>query len=523
MLTDARELTPGSTLEAEICVVGAGPAGLALALELARPGRSVLLLEAGGVEPEPDAVQDADAESVGESYFRVADTMVRAVGGTSNHWFQGEGFRTRPLDELDLRERASLPHSGWPMRRDALDGVYERAQRFLGFEPVGYELNDWADVVSDRLLALDPARARTVLFQVIEDVGMRQHLVEVQRSPLIQLVHHATVAHVSTSADGTRTESLTVRVPGGSELTARAVRFVLACGGIGNARLLLLSDDRHPAGLGNEHGVVGRYFMEHLGLRGATVRLAAPDGVDELALYRGMDAGTCRLHGKLSLPPETVEGEGLRNATFFLDHMTPARTSQAVRSFVVLRRALRWRPRPPRLGEHLRLAARGLPSIVRTAYRERRPGGPVAVQLHAMAEQAPHPASRVTLAQATDRFGLRRPRLAWHPTAADLDSIVRSEALLGEALADAGIGRLVDPLSAPQVRWQVSGQWHHMGTTRMHVDPTLGVVDPDGRVHGLENLWVTGASVFPTGGYANPTLTLVALALRLADHLEASA
>jgi choline dehydrogenase-like flavoprotein len=208
------------------------------------------------------------------------------------------------------------------------------------------------------------------------------------------------------------------------------------------------------------------------------------------------------------------------NGTFFLEHLPAPRTSQAVRSFVILRRALSWQPRPANLTKHVGLALRNLDAIARTVYRESTSShGPVAIQLKAMAEQAPNPASRLTLGNRRNAIGLRRPRLDWQLTDHDRASMIRTEALIGEELQRAGIGRLVDPLTSPDVTWQISGQWHHLGTTRMHVDPTQGVVDVDGRVHDMSNLWVTGGSVFPTGGYANPTLTIVALALRLADHL----
>lgn len=520
MLRDARRMPSNTRLEADVCVVGAGPAGIAVTRQLERSGIRVCLVETGGPERDP-AVQDlTGGESIGASYFRLADTAVMAFGGTSNHWYSEAGFRARPLDPIDFERRAAVPHSGWPFTRTDLDVHYERAHEFLGLGPYAYDLDDWKEHYGSGPLSLDEEAVRTVLFQVIPGAGVMHYLPELRRSAKTLVIHHAHAAELRTNAAGDGVTELHARTLTGGEVNVRADRYVLAAGGLGNPRLLLQSDGGNPAGLGNTHDWVGRCFMEHLGLRGATLELRNPAQLDEMQLYDGVEAETCTIQGKLSLPRQVLESEGLMNATFFLEHMTQPRTTQAVRSFVILRRALSWQPRPADLTKHLGLAFRGLKAIAETAYHESRSShGRTAIQLKAMAEQAPNPSSRLMLGDRRDPIGLRRLRLDWQLTDHDRQSMIKTEELVGEELQRAGVGRLVGPLTSPDVTWQISGQWHHLGTTRMHVDPTRGVVDADARVHEMSNVWVTGGSVFPTGGYANPTLTIVALALRLADHL----
>lgn len=519
MLSDARDMPTGSVVETDVCVVGAGPAGLAVTEALHRAATSVCLVESGGPRPDRAVQALARGDGVGESYFRLSDTVVMAIGGTSWHWYAAAGFRARPLDPIDFRTRPAVPHSGWPISRADLEPYYRDAQEFLELGPYAYELDDWAGLVSEDLLPLDPQAVQTVLFQVIPGSGVAHHLPRLRRSPHTTVLHHAHAVQLRTGPGGDRVTELVTRTLDGGEVVVRADRFVLAAGGLGNPRLLLHSDGTSPAGLGNERDVVGRYFMEHLGLRGATLALA--DGVLP-RLYAGTDVGSCELRGKLSLPPEVLDREGLLNSTTFLEPLPVTRTTQAVRSAVILRRALTWRPRPPDLASHLRLTLAGLPAVARTVLRpEASRTGPVAIELKAMAEQAPNPRSRVVLGHRQDRLGMRRLQLDWRLTDLDRRSLLRTEALIEEEIRRSNVGRLVGRLDTPGLRWQISGQWHQLGTTRMHVDPTRGVVDADGRVHGVENLWITGGSVFPSGGYANPTLTIVALALRLAAHLGA--
>jgi choline dehydrogenase-like flavoprotein len=180
------------------------------------------------------------------------------------------------------------------------------------------------------------------------------------------------------------------------------------------------------------------------------------------------------------------------------------------------------------LGLHLKNISTGLDDVVVTIYRaiKRRAikiFNKKRIKLYSlenMSEQVPNPDSRITLSSDKDRLGLNRVRLDWRLSPIDIESAIRTQEILDQEFRHAGLGRLFSRLKDETPPMRISGGWHHMGTTRMHVDPKKGVVDENSRIHGMSNLYVAGPSVFPTGGYANPSLTIVALAVRLADHIK---
>jgi len=361
----------------------------------------------------------------------------------------------------------------------------------------------------------------TSIFQLTPFTVWRDRYDEAAQHPAIQLVLHATVLELPTDDHAEVVDPLPVRTPAGALATVTADRYVLAAGGLENARLLLLSDRRDAGGLGNGSGLVGRYFMEHLAVRAGRWRVD-PASLGLYLAHRPGDPGL-RVQAKLSLHPDVLTELGVLNGTFFLTPMTEHRAHQAVRSFVTLRRARTWRPLPDELGAHLGQVLRHPGTIARTAVDEvlrRHRSSASLVQLMAMTEQAPHPECRVTLDRRKDAYGQRRLSLHWRLDELDRRSIRAAHDVIDEQLRNAGLGRLEDKLGDEGVTPQIQPQWHHLGTTRMDPDPQRGVVDTQGRVHGVRNLYISGGSVFPTGGYANPTLTMVALALRLAAHLR---
>lgn len=519
MLTDAGNWNDPGRLQADVVVVGAGPAGLTVALELAAAGRSVVVLESGGRGREIRAQELASGESVGDSYFPIGASRVRGFAGTSLHWEDNGWFRARPLDPIDLGARPEIDRVGWPVGRDELDPWYERAQELCRLGPFDYRPETWEASGRERL-ALDPDVVQTSMFQLTPYTTWRERYDEVVGHPGIHLVLHATVPTLPVDPGGRRVTPLVARTDAGVDVTVEGRHYVLAAGGMENARLLLLSGRPGGHGLGNDHDVVGRFFMEHLAVRAGRWRV--DPGEVGLYLPHPVEEGL-RVQGKLALAPEVLRSERLLNGTFFLIPMTEHRAHAAVRSFVTLRRSRTWRPRPPDLGAHLGQVVRHPGVIARTALdevRRRHREDASLIQLMAMTEQEPNPRSRITLGTTRDRLGQPRLRLEWRRTERDRASVRRAHERLDAAFKAAGLPPLEDKLGDEGVRPQVQPQWHHMGTTRMDPDPTRGVVDEHLRLHGVENLHVVGSSVFPTGGYANPTLTLVALAARLSARLH---
>jgi choline dehydrogenase-like flavoprotein len=291
------------------------------------------------------------------------------------------------------------------------------------------------------------------------------------------------------------------------------LQVVFATGGIENARLLLTAN--HGRGLGNEHDLVGRHFAERLAIHGGHVVLSDLAPIQELgSFYR--PAGE-EIGGGLRVPDTVQRDLGLLNCSFYLVPRPKAVTSDAVRSLSTLSKA-RWRrPAVGAIGRHLRNVLTNPPALADLALG-RIMSRPRVLVLRADGEQAPNPESRVRLGSRRDDLGIPVPRVTWRITDDNFASMKASAQVLDHTLRARGLG-LVEWTADPHTTL-VEGSHHHFGTTRMHADPARGVVDPVCNVHSVDNLYIAGTSVFPTYGASNPTLTIIALSIRLADHLR---
>lgn len=519
MLIDARSLAPDEELEADFCIVGAGPAGIALALELLETGAKICVLESGGRELQ----ELPGGESIGYPYYRLATAGVRGFGGSSLHWGSRDGmyWHAAPLDRLDFESRSGIPYSGWPFGRQELVPFYRRAAALCGLGPFVYSADPLDDDDVAGQLAVRPARLVSTSLQVSYST-FTQYLDRLIAAPNLRLLLHATVAEVRTADHGRRIGGLRAFSSPGRTFGVQAGTTILAAGGIENARLLLLSSRAQPSGLGNQHDLVGRFFMEHMTVRSGVVVPSSEILLDRTRLYahRVRDGG--RVAPLLRLHESVVRREELLNVAFLLDAKPKASAAGGVRSVATLRRVPHLEPRPSGVLGYARNVLADAGDVARTIRHRQAPlAAPKEVlPLRVQAEQAPNPASRITLSEDRDSFGLRKPRLDWQFSDVERLSIRRTQELLGEELRACGIGSVADKLGDERPPALIYGIYHHMGTTRMNDDPKLGVVDADSAVHGWPDLFVTGSSVFPTVGWANPTFTVVALAIRLADHLK---
>ncbi len=493
MELDAEHLSDGARLDTDLCIVGAGPAGLTIAHEYIRHGIDVLLLESGGrgAEDWPQSLNEGTGG--GDCYAGLRATRHRQVGGTAHIWntpvAQGLGAKYVPLDPWDL--------DAWPIRWEELVPFYERAQRIAGLGPFAYEGSDWTPGNRQPLdLGAGPLSTRVYQFGSSRTFpGVP--LAEIGRAQEVRLCYHATVCRLWTDDTGGRVTEARIRCRTGREIAVRARVFILAAGAVENARLLFASS------LGNRSGWVGRGFMEHPRDR-ALCLAGSPALFDRLAFF---DAHPTR-------DGITVGGRIAPTAGVVREHRLVGFSG----TFFPRRRVLPpARGLGPRLVRRIRSIVAPPPSSGYGWSRRARPdrwfeGFGLLLNL----EQRPHPDNRVVLGADTDELGVPRAVLEWRWRPEEQAVLERLRALVAAALQDAGLG---------PVRFEAGGApdpnaHHHAGTTRMSPDERDGVVDPDGRVHGIENLYVTGASVFPTAGFANPTLTILALATRLADHLR---
>jgi choline dehydrogenase-like flavoprotein len=427
-----------------------------------------------------------------------------------------DGWAARPLDPIDFEVRQGIPHTGWPFDREHLDPYYARAQIASELGPYKYGPDEWSDPTDTPILPLDGTDVENTVFQAGQPTFQRVAQ-QFRSAPNIRLLLKSRVVGLHADQSNGSVTRVIVRRDDGTHLIVRPRMVVLAAGGIENARLLLCADEMR--GLGNEHDVVGRFFAERLSLYAGHVVSARKDVISSAAFYDVHRVGETFVRGALRVTDKVQRDRQLRNCTFFVLVQPAAVTSNAVRSLVTLLKAASRRPLIERPGTHLATVLTGLIDLGALAAGRVARADPV-LTIRAQGEQAPNRESRVTLGSHRDDLGIPRAKVTWLIDESDRASIRASLALLDGTLRTNGIGFVEQTIQDGRPFPLLLGNHHHMGATRMHVDPREGVVDADCRVHTTANLYVAGSSVFPTYGCSNPTLTIVALALRLADHLK---
>ena len=550
MLTDARSLPEGSALECDLCIIGAGAAGLAIADALVDAGLSILVLEAGGEKTTADSQSFLAGETRSAAHPDPALYRQRRLGGATAIW----GGRCVPLDPIDFEARPWVPRSGWPINRATLDPYYERAQDLLDAGEFDYAASSALPPgeLIEGLAAPGVSTDAIERFSLPTDMWRRVER-DLRMAPDIRVLSNAACLRLDTFGGGGLVERAEIADPEGRRFTVRAARYVVAGGGIESYRLLA-SSGPGERGLGDHSGRLGRTYMCHvevaagdivlddrtrpvsfgfertrdgvyarrrialtaerqreLGIMNAMVRLHHANVLDPAhrdpilsLMYLAKNTVIPEYRRKLSMVEHAAGRELVQDAAFWRRHVTNVvRGAPRAAAFAgnwLLRRSL---------------ARRKLPYVaLRSAV------GRYAVDMNI--EQQPNPDSRVLLSDVRDRHGMRRVAIDWRVTDLDVATVVGTYAELDRALRTSGVGRLDYDAErlADHARAAPPVGGHHIGTARMSADPADGVVDADCRVHGSDNLYVAGAAVFPTSGHANPTLTLVALALRLSDHLR---
>jgi choline dehydrogenase-like flavoprotein len=499
MFIDGNAVPAGSRIEADLCVVGAGAAGLTLARHFSNLPLRVVLLESGGLQPDAASQSLNQGENTGLPYRPLESTRLRYFGGTTNHW-AGQSVR---LDPVDLAERPWVELGGWPIAYSDLERYYPEAESILELGNAPYGGAFWQQQSGHPQLELAGTDLETVVFRFspVRFGGKYRDLIA--QSGSISCYLNSNLTRFTTDATAGHVETAAVQCLGGNRFSVSARHFILAAGAIENCRLLLLSNDVRPEGLGNQHDNVGRYFMEHPNIHAG--QMLWQNGAFPPLYREGLDIDGDRLKAQLVMTRTLQEREGLLNFSAFFRQLNARQLAarpelaEQVQSFIA------W------------LADTGTENAATAGVADE-----VDTQLTVRLEHAPDPGNRVTLGEDQDLLGLRKVQLHLQVGEREYATYLRFRELLVRELGSSGSGRLRLNDHSEQAAWQASLGWqdHHLGGTRMHASATLGVVDADCKAHGVDNLFIAGASVFPTGGHANPTLTIVALALRLAQHLE---
>lgn len=522
MIVDASRIPASGISDRDICIIGAGPAGITLALELESTGRRIALIEAGGLAYDAASQRLLEGETVGDRYPPLRDTRLSALGGSTGVW---AGY-FRPLEAIDFEARSGAV--GWPFGRSMLEPYYRRAHEVCGLGAFEYGADHRTSQTQQPLLDAGDEVRNLIFYVNALHFGARYRR-QLAASSNIDLVLRAPVMRLNMSATGDRVERVTVRTLDGHGFEVRAGCFVLAAGGIENARLLLLSGNSPEQAPGNGSGLVGRYFTDHPFMDPGYLVLAG--GARRLDCYfpqrSDADGGRACVRGALSLDPEFVRREQSGNGAILFYPRYEAHDAFAtteVKDFLEAIAKFRGYSVPGNAGRQLARALRAPYHIAVAVLRKLvMANGPARRwRLRAMFESESQFDNRVTLSQERDDLGRPRARVEWRLSERDLLSMRHFMQRLDESIRRVSLGHVElgfkDDLSA--WRAAATGGKHHMGTTRMHRDAAQGVVNPDALVHGTSNLFIAGSSVFPGGGFANPTLTIVALAIRLADHFK---
>jgi choline dehydrogenase-like flavoprotein len=539
-----------SRYDYDVCVVGSGPVGLALALEFLGTGTRLIVLESGGDGHEAEAEALSTFENVGHQRHPRPPRR-RMLGGTSSIW----SGRCVPFSPLDMQRREWIPFSGWPISGEHLDSYLQRAGCVLQTGPAVYDDRVWnllnqaapsepwdaSRFETQVFQASIPKHPRTRNIEPPEGLGVLKHtgvpdaedLGEQSRRRLadsknVDVLLHAHAIEIVTDERGARATGVRVSSPSGRSGLVNAQHVILACGGVDNARLLLLSNRRQAHGLGNRFDQVGRYFQDH-----HYAVIASLEGTQAPKLRRRLGHHWFDYNGTrhiyvlgASLSPQLQRDECLPRATLYrFEHSSrPAGLASARQ---VARRLLG--RGGPVTSEHLKsltLHPLELAQGLLDRYAFHRPGlAPVRrIDIGCNVEQIPNPSSRITLSDRLDALGQPLAKIDWRLDDREYEAYRRAAQLFVAECARLRleIPRLSPWVESPQDAWRESlhDMAHPMCATRMSSDPRTGVVDRNCAVHGVEGLHVAGSSVFPTGGTSNPTLTAVALAIRLADRIK---
>lgn len=521
-IQNALELEQDVELQTGVCIVGGGAAGITLALQLQQAKIDVLLLESGGHDLDGPTQYLYQGENVGLDYFDLMSCRLRFFGGTTNHW---AGYSIPP-QPADFEARPDLGIAAWPVTYGEITPYVDRALETMGYDQAGFQSQAWLDKLevpdTQRLEALDTALI-TKTFQIRHDYHFGRHYREaLEQVANLKVLLNANVTHIGLSPGGGFVREVEARTLNGRKLRITARTVVLACHALENARLLLLSNDVHTAGIGNLHDNVGRYFSEHPKVYAG--RFLPIEGQFPTAFFdRLVTKITHSFVSVVGLPPEFLQEHGILDYYCgFVRRFDEEDGGLALRK---LKRSLSNLDFDKQDLEYVRNLLLDLGDAVEYVGERLDLGRREAdyFELQHRIEQLPQRDSRVTLGPERDELGLNTIALDWRLSDVDYRTIRTGRDLVAKDLSRLGFGRFqLGDLDDATIDEEVYGAWHHYGTTRMGDDPLTSVVDGNGRVHGIDNLYIAGSSVFPRGGFSGPTLLIVAFAMRLAEHLQYS-
>jgi len=515
MLNDIDSLHTDTHRVCDICIVGSGPAGISLALEMIDSGKSVILLESGKDTFDQDT-QNLYTGKIDEDLppIPLTASRLRYFGGTSGHWAGNCG----PLDMVDLEKRDWIKNSGWPISHDTLNKYYRKSHKILQLGPFDYSPNKWnkngseifdfsdSTNIEHKILQLSPLRFGSVYREKLKHASN------------IDVIFNANLTYIHVNENYSNVTSIEVRSLNGTFISITPNKLVLATGGVENARLLLNS------GLDKRNPMIGRYFSFHPRIKTGTLFLK--NSIDrKKSPYQWQSSNNTSIKNLLTLSYDVQRKLKIPNHAFSLNYTL----NPSLEGYEALKR-LKQRS----IGGHSfdgvmddMVSFFGDIGAVSGQYMQRKnQGNSSTLSVITYMDQIPNKESKVTLQKNVDKLGMRKAHVKWKYYEEEKNMVKVFNTQLAIEIAKHNIGRMKideDILENNHFEEMIrleSGGGHQMGTTRMGQDMSDSVVDLNCKMHGIDNLYCLGSSVFPTTGWVNPTLTIVALSIRLADYLK---
>lgn len=523
MLVDARKIEHETTIDCDLCIVGAGAAGITIANEFEKTSSKICLMESGGFHFDAKIQSLYDGENIGLHYFPLSACRLRYFGGATNHW----GGWCSPLDPIDFTKRDYVDESGWPISFIDLEEYYKRAQDIISDPPYKLENPEYWTNEDHKLLPFSPDFQTKIFEKKPLNFGTK-YKKSIVDSNNVHLFIHANLVDIDANEEKSEVKKFGFKSLTDNSFYVKSKYYIIACGGLENPRILLLNS-RDGKAIGNRYDLVGKYYMEHphAPVGSLTVTSDFP-----MKLYSWSDVNGKKVAGEIITSDDFQLKNRLLNTSFRLQFPLDQQLGDNIMrkpiwslTDLVNRKSLTL---DEQVKKDLQSIIKDFDSLILEVNDKflNKPSVSLAdnYMLYSRTEQAPDANSKVILSNKLDKLGQNEIDLNWTLTKQDKIDTRKSFLSLAAEIGRMKLGRVkvFDWLMADDTSWppELRGGPHHMGTTRMSDDARKGVVDKNCKVHGVSNLYIGGSSVFPTSGAANPTFTIVAMSVRLADYLK---
>ncbi len=526
MIIDAQDIEGQSTFKADICILGGGIAGIVLANELLHTNKTIILLESGS-EQYDDKVQALyEAESIPSVFPNPRRSRLRLLGGSSNHW-ENSIERFSPID---FKKRSWVNDSGWPFTYEELEPYYTKAEEYARVGKDGYHFGFWGGKLNGTDIFSNSAsfNSKVTKSPLYPTQFYREYGGNLNNAKNINIIKNANVIDLTYDNEKQLVKSVIFRtLKKDVQHRVDAKVFIMCLGGIENTRMLLTFNETHDDQLGNHHANVGRYFMEHPTIRAAHFLPFNEYQLDKI--YEGMLDGELYIRGRASLNDSAQRKYRTNNLRIYFTRLSKLELSTGISSAHIVSNSVKKGEAPDDFGGHLLNIIKDLDHIAETILKKEMDtsffdsahkfGG---YQITSMIEQTPDRNNQITLGKSKDQLGIKKVKIDFHISEYDKAKAWKTLELLAKDPSFQTIGRIRLLKERDSRLWksQLGFGQHHMGTTKMSNNIKNGVVDPSLKVFGTKNFYISGSSVFPTGGHVPPTLTIIAITIRLADKLK---